>query len=216
MNGATAFSTVGPNDAYGLQNGETVGSVTLTASGGGELASANAGTYTITPSAPTGGTFNINNYNVTYATGILRKNKKWLNITGLVALDKVYDATNDASISNYGTLTGILFSDAVSLDTASLNADPNSANFDSKNVGSGKTVTLTLSNSNLIGAAATNYRINNKTTSANITEKRSRLVELLPTTKSMTVILSNNKHKRSKRLDCGRYSECQYNRAVCR
>ena len=67
-------------------------------------------------------------------------------------------------------MTGILFSDAVSLDTASLNADPNSANFDSKNVGSGKTVT-NIGNSNLIGAAATNYRINNKTTSANITER---------------------------------------------
>jgi hypothetical protein len=171
LNGATAFSTVGPNATFGLQNGETIGSVTLTASGGGELASANAGTYTITPSAPMGGTFNINNYNVSYATGTLRKNKKWLGITGLAALEKVYDATNNASISSYGTLTGILFSDAVSLDTAALNADPNSANFDNKNVGSGKTVTLSLNNDDLIGGAATNYRINNKTTTANISER---------------------------------------------
>ena len=113
-------------------------------------------------------------------------------------------------------MTGILFSDAVSLDTASLNADPNSANFDSKNVGSGKTVTLTLSNSNLIGAAATNYRINNKTTTANITERAITISGITADDKIYdrdTVATTNT--SRSKWLDCGRYSECQCNRAVC-
>jgi hypothetical protein len=107
-------------DRTGLQNGETVGSVTLTASGGGELASADVGTYTITPSAATGGTFDINNYNVLYRTGTLSKTRKPLSIVGLSADNKVYDGTRAATISNYGTLTGILFSDDVSLNTGSL------------------------------------------------------------------------------------------------
>jgi hypothetical protein len=93
--------------------------------------------------------------------GTLSKTKKLLTISGLSASNKIYDASNDATISNYGTLNGILFSDVVSLDTGSLGADP--ANFNNKNVGSGKTVTLSLNNGNLTGAAAGNYRINNGT-----------------------------------------------------
>src|SRR5208337_3343481 len=62
--GQTSFTPTG------LQNGETVGTVTLTASGGTN-ATAAVGVYTITPSAATGGTFTASNYTITYTTGTL-------------------------------------------------------------------------------------------------------------------------------------------------
>jgi len=58
----------------GLQNSETVGTVTLAVSGNGGATSAPVGTYTITPSAATGGTFTAGNYNIGYNTGILTVN----------------------------------------------------------------------------------------------------------------------------------------------
>ena len=54
----------------GLVNGETVGSVTLTASGGTSANDA-AGAYLIYPSDSTGGTFSPSNYNITYSEGQL-------------------------------------------------------------------------------------------------------------------------------------------------
>lgn len=62
--GQTGFS------ASGLVNGETVGSVTITASGG-TAAEDPAGTYTLTPSAATGGTFTPSNYSIIYNAGTL-------------------------------------------------------------------------------------------------------------------------------------------------
>lgn len=56
--------------ASGLVNGETVGSVTITASGG-TAAEDPAGTYVLTPSAATGGTFTSSNYSIIYNTGTL-------------------------------------------------------------------------------------------------------------------------------------------------
>ena len=62
--GSTAFASTG------LQNSETIGTVTI-AYGTGAAASATAGTYSnsVTPSAATGGTFNASNYSITYNTG---------------------------------------------------------------------------------------------------------------------------------------------------
>jgi hypothetical protein len=51
--------------ATGLLNGETVGSVTLTANGG-TAPNDTAGMYTVTPSAAVDGTFSPANYNITY------------------------------------------------------------------------------------------------------------------------------------------------------
>jgi hypothetical protein len=67
----------------GLQNGETIGTVTLTVSGNGGASTASvAGSpYTITPSAATGGTFAPGNYTVSYAPGALTVNPATLTIT---------------------------------------------------------------------------------------------------------------------------------------
>ncbi|MCX6894329.1 MAG: SpaA isopeptide-forming pilin-related protein [Verrucomicrobia bacterium] len=63
--GQTAFT------ATGLIPGETVGSVTITAGGGTDAGDA-VGSYPLTPSAATGGTFNAANYSISYAPGTLR------------------------------------------------------------------------------------------------------------------------------------------------
>jgi hypothetical protein len=54
--------------ATGLVNGETIGSVTITPSGGTAVDDA-VGYYTITPSLAVGGTFSTSNYNITYQSG---------------------------------------------------------------------------------------------------------------------------------------------------
>ncbi|NDC74766.1 hypothetical protein EBZ70_05665 [bacterium] len=57
-------------DANGLVLGETVGAVTLSASGG-TAANDATGTYVITPSGAIGGTFTATNYAVSYLPGVL-------------------------------------------------------------------------------------------------------------------------------------------------
>ena len=82
--GATAFTPTG------LQNGETVGSVTI-AYGTGAAANAAVGTYTgsVTPSAATGGTFTAGNYSISYTTGNVIVGAKALTITAN-NVNKVY------------------------------------------------------------------------------------------------------------------------------
>lgn len=65
--GSTNFTTTV------LQNGDTVGTVTLSVSGNGGAATApvSGSPYTITPSAATGGTFSPGNYAITYDNGRL-------------------------------------------------------------------------------------------------------------------------------------------------
>ena len=53
----------------GLQNSETIGSVTLTSAGAPALAP--VGPYTIVASAATGGTFSASNYNISYVNGLM-------------------------------------------------------------------------------------------------------------------------------------------------
>ena len=64
--GSTRFSS------SGLQNGETIGSVTLTCAGGDTAAA--VGTYPITPGSPTGGTFSAGNYTLSYVPGTFTVN----------------------------------------------------------------------------------------------------------------------------------------------
>ncbi len=61
--GSTLFTS------SGLQNSETIGSVTLTCTGGG--AAAAVASYPITPSTATSGTFAVGNYSINYVDGIL-------------------------------------------------------------------------------------------------------------------------------------------------
>src|SRR5205823_901026 len=67
-------------NSTGLQNSESIGSVIITASGG-TAANAAVGSYNLTPSAATGGTFNPNNYNISYQNGTLTVDAATLSIT---------------------------------------------------------------------------------------------------------------------------------------
>lgn len=82
--GSTAFT------AGGLENGESVGSVTLVASGG-EAATDAVGSYAVVPSAATGGTFDPNNYAITYNNGTLTVSPAALTITALDAYKNLGD-----------------------------------------------------------------------------------------------------------------------------
>ena len=154
-----------------------VGSETLTYSGATSndlnVATANKYISAITLADATDGSGGVaSNYqlpSLDHANAPVTITRKALTLSGLSSTDKVYDASDDATISSYGSLSGILFSDDVSLNTGSLGADV--ANFSNEDVavdGSGnevvKTVTLTLTNSDLTGTAAGNYSITDQTT----------------------------------------------------
>lgn len=61
--------------ANGLQNGESVGAVTLTSAGTAATAGVAGSPYVIVPSNATGGTFTPANYNMVYVNGALSVNK---------------------------------------------------------------------------------------------------------------------------------------------
>ncbi len=111
--GSTVTTGVGSSNftATGLMNGETIGSVTLSASGG-NAATDPVGTYTLTPSAAIGGTFSTGNYNISYANGQLE------------VLYSLYNFSMSGSLSNWvqgkvpipkiaaGTISNITSTDA--------------------------------------------------------------------------------------------------------
>src|SRR5205085_1794920 len=76
VTGSTAFTS------SGLQNSETIGSVTISY-GTGAAATATVGTYngSVTPSAATAGTFTASNYSITYTSGNIIIGQKTLTIT---------------------------------------------------------------------------------------------------------------------------------------
>ena len=135
--GSTAFTS------SGLQNSETIGTVTV-AYGTGSAATANVGTYTgsVTPSAATGGTFTATNYNITYATGNIIVGTKALTITASAA-SKTYGTA--ATLSAY-TTSGLVGTDAVSAITLS---------------SSGSAATAAIGTYNIVPSAATGTGLTN-------------------------------------------------------
>ncbi|WP_439507052.1 MBG domain-containing protein, partial [Sediminibacterium sp.] len=100
--GSTAFTSTG------LATGETIGTVTI-AYGTGASATAAIGTYTgsVTPSAATGGTFDANNYTITYTAGNIIVGKANLTITA-TNVNKAYGSTlTGAAGSTAFTTTGL-------------------------------------------------------------------------------------------------------------
>ncbi|MEO6977995.1 MAG: YDG domain-containing protein, partial [Mucilaginibacter sp.] len=163
------FLTGGPGSVAftsgGLQNGETIGSVTMAYGSGAAINSA-VGAYTgaITPSAPTGGTFTASNYSITYVTGKITVTAAPLTITGLSGNNKVYDGTTTVTLSGTATLSGVFAGDIVNLGGV-----PTSV-FASKNAAVG--VAITISGYTISGASAGNYTLTQPSgLSADITAK---------------------------------------------
>ncbi|MFZ0827580.1 MAG: MBG domain-containing protein [Verrucomicrobiia bacterium] len=134
-----------------------IGSDNVTvASGSGTLASANAGSEAITSfGALTLGGAAAGNYTLAGASGSVNitVSALALTVTNLLALDKVYDGTTNATLdaSNAG-LAGVLNGDDVALVTSNA-----VAYFADKNVNTNKPVTV--SGLALGGAAAANYTL---------------------------------------------------------
>jgi uncharacterized protein YfiM (DUF2279 family) len=145
-----------------------VGSDNVTViSGSGTLAGANAGSEAITSfGALTLGGTAAGNYTLAGASGSVNitVSALALTVTNLLALDKVYDGTTNATLdaTNVG-LVGVLNGDSVTLVTSNA-----VTYFADKNVGTNKPVTVT--GLALGGAAAANYSLVGPTNvTANIT-----------------------------------------------
>ncbi len=86
----------------GLQNGETIGSAALASAGA--VNTANVGSYSITTSAATGGTFNAANYAITYVNGTMIVDPATINLSGT----RTYNGTTAFNPADFGTINGLL------------------------------------------------------------------------------------------------------------
>jgi filamentous hemagglutinin family protein len=174
------------SSAYGSTPDYTLGF--FTAATGGQRVNAvkgidyNISTLTINGSVPTASSA-VGNYELAYGSGLTFSSSafslagvgaattwnvtpKPLTLTGSTVANKVYDGNANATLSNVGTLTGVLAGDAAQV---SLNAGA-TATFADKHVGTGKLVTV--GNLTLSGMAASNYVVTSPgSLVANITQR---------------------------------------------
>jgi filamentous hemagglutinin family protein len=136
--------------------GATVNTTGLTSSSGNLIAGTHVGIQTVSGSI---GGADAANYTFGAITGDYTVNKLAVTLTA-TGTNKVYDATLTDAVTV--TASGVIAGDAITFGTAS-------GNFADKNVGNGKTVTV--SGVNVSGADAGNYdvSIGSLTTTANIT-----------------------------------------------
>ena len=149
--------------AEGLLPDDSITSLTITSAGGPGSAGVAGSPYAIVASNASG--IGLEDYDIQYVNGSLSVNPVALTVTGVTAAGKVYDATTTATIdTTAASLVGILEGDDISL-----NSSGQSGAFNTKDVGAGKTVTV--SGLALTGTAAGNYVLTQPTTTANITAK---------------------------------------------
>ncbi|MGA2246322.1 MAG: YDG domain-containing protein [Verrucomicrobiota bacterium] len=139
----------------GLQNSETIGSVTLTCNGGAANAPVSGSPYAITPSAATGGSGTEANYTITYINGALGVSALPVVLVGT----RPYDGTATA---NFGILSvkNAVGSDRVAL--ASGGASVGGASVGLEAIASVGTLVLG-------GSAAGNYTLSGSSGSVDIT-----------------------------------------------
>ena len=161
---ATIVYGSGNTDSYtviGIQGINYVDSVQFSSdastSGSGSWV---VGTWTVTPSDATGS--GLSNYTITYVAGTLTINPLALTISDFAVANKTYDGTTDATITDDGTLSGVISGDDVTLVDSDV-----SASFDNDLVGNNKTVTG--SGYSITGSDSSNYTLAQPTTTANIT-----------------------------------------------
>jgi hypothetical protein len=171
---ALVVSAAGVNKVY---NATTTATVTLsdnrvagdslsTSYSSASFAEKNVGTAkTVTVSSISISGTDAANYTAnTTASTTANITAKALTVTGITANDKVYSGTTAATL-NAGGATLV---DVVSGDTVTLNTGGATGAFADKNVGNGKTVSV--SGLALSGSDAANYSVSQPTTTANITK----------------------------------------------
>ena len=154
--GSTAFIS------HGLQNNETINSITLAVSDNGGNINAPVGFYTLTPSEAFGSTFDINNYSPTYIIGVLTINS--LTLTGnFTGTSKVYDGNTNVNPAFSFSPNNIVSGDIVNI--TNLNGTYNSQNVNANII----TITGTISNSNYALPNTTTGTITSLTLTGNFT-----------------------------------------------
>lgn len=175
FSGQDAAVTTEANPTYGMTWGEIVNvddsmisasvgeqpvTGTYTVQNADDIPAAGEQTYTVL--------FNGGDYtNVVVKTGTVNIAPKTVTVSGIAAENKEYDgSTNATIITNGATISDIVSDDNVTIDVTGA-----TGTFDNKNVGTGKTVTI--SGIALGGAAAANYTLSDTTatTTADITAK---------------------------------------------
>ena len=149
--GSTAFTS------SGLVNSETIATVTIADTNSGGLATANAGgTYALTPSAATGGTFTTSNYSITYTASALTVNKATLTVTA-DAKTMTYGGTSLPTLTT--TITGFVNSQNLGSSgvTGSASLSTTATAYDGSNAGSASVVGNYTITPILGSLAATNY-----------------------------------------------------------
>jgi hypothetical protein len=147
----------------GVQYAGLVSNDAFSVAATGNFDSKNVGTAkTVTLSSTYSGA-DVGNYAVTDQTSTTASvTAKALTVSGITAANKVYDGNAVATVST----AGVQYAGLVSNDAFSVAA---TGNFDSKNVGTAKTVTLS---STYSGADVGNYAVTDQTsTTANVTAK---------------------------------------------
>ena len=140
-------------------SGEALNYTGATASGA-NVATANKYISAITLSDATGNASNYQLPTLNSANAPVTITAKDIALTGFTSANKVYDSTNAATITAYGSLNGVLLADA-----SLVRAGGGSAVFSDANAGFSKTVTG--SGFGLAGAEAANYNL--RTTTLNST-----------------------------------------------
>jgi len=122
-------STLSAFTSSGLQNGETIGSVTLASTGSAATAGVSGSPYTITASNATGGTFSAGNYTITYNNGALTITPVALSITASDA-SKSYGQTptlsafTSSGLQNSETIGSVTLASAGTAATAGVSGSP--------------------------------------------------------------------------------------------
>ena len=161
-NGNTsAMLNLGSASLVGVVGGDTV--TLATGSASGSFADKNVGTgKTVIISGLTLGGIDGGNYSLTQPTTTANITAAGLTVNGVTANNKTYDATSSATLSlGSASLVGVIGGDNVTLATASATGA-----FADKNVGVGKTVTI--SGLALAGTDSGNYTLTQPSDTADI------------------------------------------------
>ncbi len=159
--GTSATLGFGSASLVGVVGGDTV--TLATGSASGSFADKNVGTgKTVIISGLTLGGIDGGNYSLTQPTTTANITAAGLTVNGVTANNKTYDATSSATLSlGSASLVGVIGGDNVTLATASATGA-----FADKNVGVGKTVTI--SGLALAGTDSGNYTLTQPSDTADI------------------------------------------------
>jgi hypothetical protein len=161
--GLSSYNALAAGTTYtvgAMVGSDTVSSISQTATGfsGGASGTAQAGTYTITPSAAVMGTGSASNYSFSYVSSTHTVNKATLNL----AISKTYDGSTSFSSANANTYTFTGMVNSESAPTISSGAATTN-HADANNYNTFATNTLALSSGN--------YTLTGGTVAATITPK---------------------------------------------